>query len=346
MTTTTTRRVAALRAVEADLLARLRELSAACETADERTYARLAGQMNRIETAAIKQGRFQIFAALSADEYAALKADIATRGVLVPVELDEAGAVLDGHHRVRACQELGITEYPRLVRTNLHSDAEKRSHVRALNLLRRHLTAEQRREVIAAQLADTPARSNRQIAQALGVTHPTVAKVRAELEQSGDVERITTSTDTRGRKQPAHKPKPLKPAAPAIVATTPAEERKAVAVATSVEPVGVVSLPQAEREIRETMREHARDEAELDAARTAAIDRDGQIAAARLVATYARWLSAITSNLLPLNAEMVAVELDEGDWRAALSARARLITWFERLIAARPSGLRVVKGGR
>lgn len=43
---------------------------------------------------------------LSEGEFEALKADIAARGVQVPVEYDEHGNILDGHHRVCACQEL------------------------------------------------------------------------------------------------------------------------------------------------------------------------------------------------------------------------------------------------
>ena len=81
---------------------------------------------------------YQILPPLSPDEYAALKGDIARRGVLVPIELDEAGAVLDGHHRLRAAHELGLVEVPTVIRTGL-SDTEKREHALRLNLLRRHL---------------------------------------------------------------------------------------------------------------------------------------------------------------------------------------------------------------
>ncbi len=45
--------------------------------------------------------RFQFLPELAPDEYEALKADIRTNGVLVPVEVDEHGTTLDGHHRVR-----------------------------------------------------------------------------------------------------------------------------------------------------------------------------------------------------------------------------------------------------
>lgn len=81
---------------------------------------------------------FQLFDPLRDEEYEALKADIAKRGVLVPVEYDEHGNVLDGHHRIRACEELGITEFPSVTRTGL-DEAGKQEHVLKLNLLRRHL---------------------------------------------------------------------------------------------------------------------------------------------------------------------------------------------------------------
>jgi site-specific DNA-methyltransferase (adenine-specific) len=83
-------------------------------------------------------GPYQILPPLSADEYAALKADIGLRGVLVPIELDELGNVLDGHHRRRAAQELGLADVPTVVRSGL-TEAQKREHALRLNLLRRHL---------------------------------------------------------------------------------------------------------------------------------------------------------------------------------------------------------------
>lgn len=53
------------------------------------------------------------------------------------MEVDEAGAVLDGHHRVAIATELGI-DYPRVTRT-FASDGERREHAIMLNLCRRHL---------------------------------------------------------------------------------------------------------------------------------------------------------------------------------------------------------------
>lgn len=148
---------------------------------------------------------YQVMPALSEDDYASLKADIGLRGVLVPVEYDEHGNILDGHHRVQICGELGITEWPRFVRSGL-TEEEKRQHARQLNLARRHLDRAQKRELIVAQLKETPEKSNRQIAAALGVNHETVQAVRTEGEGRGEIRHVSERKDTLGRHQPSHKP--------------------------------------------------------------------------------------------------------------------------------------------
>ena len=85
---------------------------------------------------------YQVMPNLTGEEYAELKEDIRQRGVMVPIEFDEQGNVLDGHHRLKVCEELGIKEYPRVIRAGL-TEEEKRLHARKLNMARRHLTQEQ-----------------------------------------------------------------------------------------------------------------------------------------------------------------------------------------------------------
>ena len=65
-------------------------------------------------------------------------------------------------------------------------EEEKRTLARCLNLARRQLNTEQKREVIADQLRETPNWTNRRIGKMLGVSHPFVASVRAELESVGN----------------------------------------------------------------------------------------------------------------------------------------------------------------
>lgn len=116
---------------------------------------------------------YQVMPDLTPLEYAALKADIANAGaVLVAVELDEAGAILDGHHRVRAWEELrqdghDLPDYPRVVRRGL-SEQQKRAHAYRLNTHRRHLTREQRDEVMRDMRAN--GMTYQEIADAVGVS--------------------------------------------------------------------------------------------------------------------------------------------------------------------------------
>jgi ParB-like chromosome segregation protein Spo0J len=84
----------------------------------------------------VRREKYQVMPALPAEDYEALKADIAARGVMVAIEVDEYGNILDGYNRIKVCRELGINDYPVVVRSGL-SEAEKLTHARRVNLLRR-----------------------------------------------------------------------------------------------------------------------------------------------------------------------------------------------------------------
>jgi hypothetical protein len=74
------------------------------------------------------------------------------------------------------------------------------------NIHRRHLTAEQKRELIARLIKATPEKSDRQIAGTVKASPTTVGTVRAAMEDKGDVSKLDTRTDTKGREQPSSKP--------------------------------------------------------------------------------------------------------------------------------------------
>ncbi len=171
--------------------------------------------------------KYQVLPDLSAEDFSALKADISARGVLVPVEYDEDGSILDGHHRVRACEELGLADWPRFIRKGL-SEADKRVHARQLNLARRHLNREQKRDLIAAQLRETPEKSNRQVAEGLGVDHKTVSAVRAEREELGEIPQVTV------RQGKINYPATRKPIRTAFVDPTPEGQKEALATAKEI----------------------------------------------------------------------------------------------------------------
>jgi len=143
----------------------------------------------------VEENTYQVMPALADEEYEALKADIGAHGVQVPIEMDDQGNILDGHHRVRAWQELraeevNVPDYPTIVRPGL-DEAQKRQHARRLNLARRHLSSDQKRKLIKQQIEESPEMSDRQIAKLLGVSHPTVGTVRREL--TGEVVNFTNT---------------------------------------------------------------------------------------------------------------------------------------------------------
>jgi hypothetical protein len=132
-------------------------------------------------------GGYQVMPDIDAETFAALKADIAKRGVITPIDVDENGSILDGHNRYRAWQELGKNEAPpTIIRAGLSED-EKFAFARKQNLLRRHLTREQKQALISEQILRTPNRSDRSIAADLACDHKTVGAARKRLNEGGEI---------------------------------------------------------------------------------------------------------------------------------------------------------------
>lgn len=149
---------------------------------------------------------FQNMPPLSREEYEALETSIREHGIQVPVVVDENRVVIDGHHRQKIAQELGI-ECPKRVVFD-KTDAEKRTLALSLNLDRRHLNREQRRALIAESIKADPELSDREHGRRTGASKNTAAAVRAELVERGQVDHVSERTDSLGRQQPASKPRP------------------------------------------------------------------------------------------------------------------------------------------
>jgi hypothetical protein len=88
-------------------------------------------------------------------------------------------------------------------------------YILSANVHRRHLTATQRREIVAKILKAQPEKSDRQIAKQTNVDHKTVGAQRTKLEATGEIPRSATRTgaDGKTRKPSATKPTKAKPAA-------------------------------------------------------------------------------------------------------------------------------------
>jgi hypothetical protein len=138
--------------------------------------------------------------------------------------------LLDGRNRLDAMERAGIKfklewkreyvcwmleEMPNpnneLVDT-VHSDPYE--FVISANIHRRHLTVEQKRELIDKLLKADPTKSDRAIAKVVKANDKTVAKRRRKLEGRADIPHVKSRTDTKGRKQPAKKAAKVAPNEP------------------------------------------------------------------------------------------------------------------------------------
>ena len=137
---------------------------------------------------------------LTAEEFAALKADIKTNGILVPILEDEHGQVIDGFHRRKIAVELRIKDVPTKIVAGL-SDEEKRHMAYRLNANRRQLSQAQKRELVAAELKRSPDLSNAWIASLLGVGDKLVEAVRREMEGASTIPLIETYRCKDGKRR-------------------------------------------------------------------------------------------------------------------------------------------------
>jgi hypothetical protein len=123
--------------------------------------------------------------------------DIKANGPHEPIRLLD-DQILDGRNRYRACIAAG--EEPVFVP---YRGDDPAAYVVSMNVARRHLTQEQKRELIAKLLEANPDRSDRRIAATTKTDHKTVGKVRRAKEARGEIPHVETKTDTTGRQQPS-----------------------------------------------------------------------------------------------------------------------------------------------
>ena len=175
------------------------------------------------------------FPALDAATEAALTESIRRFGVLVPVVNDQRGRLIDGHHRSRIADALGV-DY-RVDAVSVSSEAQSLELASTLNTDRRQLTVAQRREVTAALREQ--GHSLRAIATAVGVDDKTVRNDLSTADYSAVPGRVT---GLDGKSRPSSRP--------SIVASKNAREaaRAQEALRTAPVPTGkVIDVRRAER---------------------------------------------------------------------------------------------------
>jgi ParB-like chromosome segregation protein Spo0J len=157
---------------------------------------------------------YQVLPPLSDEEYQALKEDMAENGMLVPVVQDTAGNIIDGHHRVRAYQELlaegrAAGGFPTVERSGLPTE-EKRDLAWRLNMQRRHLNRAQKHEAIERKLKESPEWADNRIAKLLGVDGKTVRLARVMLEGRKEIAKLEKLVGADGKEYPRELEKKFK----------------------------------------------------------------------------------------------------------------------------------------
>jgi hypothetical protein len=130
------------------------------------------------------------------DDLQALADDIRDRGQKLAIKQLPDGRIIDGRNRELACRIAGIGPWYERVTPN---ESEIPALVASLNVHRRHLTSEQKRQFVEAILRAEPHRSNRSVATTANVSHHTVAAVRDELESTGQLAQLKTTVGRDGR---------------------------------------------------------------------------------------------------------------------------------------------------
>ena len=145
--------------------------------------------------------KYQVMRDLTESEMNELRESIKSHGVLAPLAFDEDGNLLDGHHRKAIIDELGIKDYPRTIHAGL-SEPEKLEFARTVNVTRRQLTPDEKREETARSLLCNPNLSDGIIANKVGVTQPYVSNLRKKMEKSGELIIVMSSIGADGKTRP------------------------------------------------------------------------------------------------------------------------------------------------
>jgi ParB-like nuclease domain len=175
----------------------------------------------------------KLFPLLPETELKELAENIRTNGLRVPIVAcaspDDGGhpLVLDGRNRLDALAQLGLLyetddhqvglrtwtgeKWAALSGDKIHFEYfrgdDPHAFALSLNIHRRHLTREQKRELIAELVKAKPGLSDRQLGEMAKASKNTIAAVRTDMEARGQVGHVEVRADTKGRRQPAKKRK-------------------------------------------------------------------------------------------------------------------------------------------
>ena len=99
-----------------------------------------------VETKKLKEHPFNLetFKDTQGYDFDALKEDIRKNGIKTELHITPDYVVLCGHQRLKAAKELGLKTVPCKIVSGLKTEEQEKEYIIKDNLLRRHLTTEQR----------------------------------------------------------------------------------------------------------------------------------------------------------------------------------------------------------
>jgi ParB-like chromosome segregation protein Spo0J len=154
------------------------------------------------------------FKMMSDDELEELGADMKENGQREPVlfaEIKGKKTLIDGRNRMAAGFLVGMTVAEIMAAPELAGNPkELKAHILSKNVHRRHLSRADRADALRGFVKANPEKSDRAIAKKVGVSHPTVAKARKEVESTGNDLPVEPRTGIDGRKRKQPTPKPQK----------------------------------------------------------------------------------------------------------------------------------------
>jgi hypothetical protein len=160
----------------------------------------------------------ELFPRLPEDELKKLAEDVKANGLQVPPVVwrdEEKGtySLIDGRNRLDAMVMAGLLtadtgEIGLVPEAIIQKSGDPYALALSLNIRRRHLSAEQTRDLIAQLLKAKPKESNRSIAKQTKTDHKTVGAVRKQKIATGEIPQLEKTVGADGRERPASKPSP------------------------------------------------------------------------------------------------------------------------------------------
>jgi hypothetical protein len=212
----------------------------------------------------------ELFPLMTEAELRELAEDIKTNGLIDPIVTwaKDDNLLLDGRNRLDALALaglLGVDDAGRLcdvksrnrIKLQVYTEGDPWAIALSLNVHRRHLNAEQKRDLIAKVLKAQPATSNRQIAGIVKADDKTVANVRSALESTAEIPQLKKTKGKDGKARPVKAKKksiPITvPSVPskAAIDTEPEVKPALVAIPTQA---GTTLSPTIQSEWREAIR--------------------------------------------------------------------------------------------